>query len=233
MRRDLGRVGAAYFDLYGTLLDLGPLDAACEAVAPGRGAEFARAWRAEQLRLTWLRTILGRWADFEVVTDAALRATAARFDIGGAEALDGAFDRLPVRAEAPPVIETLRAAGLRLGVLSNGSRVMLNRALGASGIGAVFNDILSVDAVRRYKPDPRAYEMAVRASNLPPSEIGFVTANDWDAAGAAAFGFRVAWLRGPGGPAAPEVGGPEVGGMSWADVAPFLGTGGGGSSREP
>ncbi len=234
MRRDLGRVGAVYFDLYGTLLDLGPLDAACEAVAPGRGAEFARAWRAEQLRLTWLRTIMGRWADFEVVTAAALRAMGARFDIGGVEALEGALDRLPVRAEAPPVIETLRAAGLRLGVLSNGSRAMLDRALGDSELGDTFDDVLSVDAVRRYKPDPRVYAMAVRASGLPPPEIGFVTANDWDAAGAAAFGFRVAWLRGPGGSAAPEVGGPEVGGMSWADVSPFLmGTGGGGSSATP
>ena len=228
MSGDADRVAAVYFDLYGTLLDLGPLDTACEVVAPGRGADFARAWRAEQLRLTWLRTIMGRWADFEAVTGAALRATAARLDIGGVEALDGAFDRLSVRAEAPPVIETLRAAGLRLGVLSNGSRAMLDRALGASELGDIFDDVLSVDAVRRYKPDPRVYDIAVRASGLPTADIGFVTANDWDAAGAAAFGFRVAWLRGPGGPAAPEVGGPEVGGMSWADVAPFLmGTGGG------
>jgi hypothetical protein len=27
------------------------------------------------------------------------------------------------------------------------------------------------------------------------ARIGFVTANGWDAAGAASFGFRVAWLR--------------------------------------
>jgi 2-haloacid dehalogenase len=220
----VSRVDAVYFDLYGTLLDLGPLDAACEAVAPGRGAEFARAWRVEQLRLTWLRTIMDAWVDFEQVTQAALLATATRLSVDPNKAwaaLGGAFDRLPVRPEAGPTIDALRAAGLRTGILSNGSRAMLERALAEKPLAAAFDDVLSVDAVRRYKPDAAVYDLAVQASGLAPGAIGFVTANDWDAAGAAAFGFRVAWLRPAGSVPAPAVGGPEPIVATWAEIPMF------------
>jgi 2-haloacid dehalogenase len=221
----VSRVGAVYFDLYGTLLDLGPLDAACEAVAPGRGGGFARAWRAEQLRLTWLRTIMDVWADFESVTADALVATARRLGVdpdGACAALDGTFDRLPVDPEAGAAIAGLRAAGLRTGILSNGSRAMLERAVAIPALATVFDDVLSVDAVRRYKPDPTVYGLAVQASGLEPGAIGFVTANDWDAAGAAVFGFRVAWLR-PSGSSVPTpaLGGPEPVVATWAEVRSF------------
>jgi len=219
-----GPIGAVYFDLYGTLLDLAPLDTACESVVPGRGAEFARAWRTEQLRLTWLRTIMDAWEDFEQVTEAALIATATRHGIGAweaCEALGAAFDRLPVRPEAAPVIAILRAAGLRVGVLSNGSQSMIERALADTSLATAFDDVLSVDAVRRYKPDPRVYELAVDASGRIAPEIGFVTANDWDAAGAAAFGFRVAWLRAPDAPDPPAVGAPDPILATWADLPMF------------
>lgn len=217
-------VRAVYVDLYGTLLDLGPLDAVCEAVAPGQGETLARAWRAEQLRLSWLRTITGRWADFEAVTIAALRTSAARLDVDAAAVgvLEGAFDRLPARPEAPPVLRAMRDRGIRLGVLSNGSRSMLVRALDATGLGALFDDVLSVDEVRRYKPDPAVYALAVAASRVEPADIGFVTANDWDAAGAAAFGLRVAWLRPEGSFGLPALDAPEVAVTSWADLAVAL-----------
>ncbi len=218
------RVGAVYFDLYGTLVDLGPLDAACEVVVPGHGADFAKAWRAEQIRLTWLRTIMATWVDFERVTGAALRAIATRFGVDPSTAsgvLSGAFDALPARPEAPAVIGSLRAAGIRVGVLSNGSRSMIGRALADTTLAGLFDDLLSVDQVRRFKPDPAVYAMAVRASGLEPAEIGFVTANDWDAVGAAAYGFRVAWLRSPGAPEPPSVGAPDPAVATWADLSRF------------
>lgn len=219
------RPGAVYFDLYGTLLDLGPLDDACEALVPGRGAAFARTWRMEQLRLTWLRTIMGAWADFAAVTEAALGAAAATFGVDAtvaAATLGEAFRRLPARQEAPRALSELRAAGCRLGVLSNGSREMLAGSLDETGLASLVDDVLSVDAVRRYKPDPAVYDLAVRASGLRPAEIGFVTANDWDAAGGAAFGLRVVWLRPPGAVSLPEVGAPPARVASWDDLVASL-----------
>ena len=212
--------GAVFFDLYGTLLDLGPLDAECEALAPGRGAEVAAAWRAEQLRLTWLRTIVGAWADFGAVTADALASTGQRFGLEQRllDRMAGAFDRLPVRPEAEPALRRLRAAGLIVGGLSNGSTAMIERAVRGSGLSGLLDHVLSADGVRRYKPDPAVYQLAVDATHLAAGSISFVTANDWDAAGAAAFGFNVAWLQVPGSTLAPRLGGAPPRSVTWADV---------------
>ena len=216
---------AVFFDLYGTLLDLGPLAAACEPVAPGRGEAFARAWRAEQLRVTWLRTIMDRWADFQTVTAEALAWTARGMGIEADDVsgLAHAFDELPVRPEARPALDDLRDAGLVLGVLSNGSRPMLERALRRAGLQDRFEHVLSADAARRYKPDPAVYALAVAATGQPTAAIGFVTANDWDAAGAAAFGLRVAWLRPEGQLEPPSVGAPAPAVATWSQLGALFG----------
>ncbi len=45
-------------------------------LARGRGEELAGLWRAKQLEYTWLRTGAGRYANFQAVTEAALRHAA-------------------------------------------------------------------------------------------------------------------------------------------------------------
>lgn len=214
-------VAAVFFDVYGTLLDLADLEPACERVAPGRGRAFARAWRAEQLRLTWLRTIMDAWVGFEAVTADALAWTARSMGIGVDDAsreLGHAFDELPVRPEARSTLDELRETGLLLGVLSNGSAGMLDRALGTAGLKDVFEHVLSADDARRYKPHPSVYALAVDATCHPRAEIGFVTANDWDAAGASAFGLRVAWLRPEGQVEPPRVVAPEPAVATWEQL---------------
>ena len=194
------RFGAVWFDLFGTLVDLGPLADACEAVAPGRGTALAERWRARQLEATWLRTVMGAWADFEAVTEDALRVAVADLELAASadpvalDRLASAFERLPARPEARPLLDRLRAGGLRLGVLSNGSTGMIERTLAAAGLADVIDLVRSVDQVERYKPHPAVYHLAKEAS---PADrpIGFVTANGWDAAGAAVSGLTVAWLR--------------------------------------
>jgi 2-haloacid dehalogenase len=49
--------------------------------------------------------------------------------------------------------------------------------------------------VRTYKPSPAVYQLAVEALKLKKSEIGFVSSNYWDIAGATTFGFPTFWLN--------------------------------------
>jgi 2-haloacid dehalogenase len=226
-------VDAVFVDVFGTLLALGPLAEACEELVPGRGAEVAARWRARQVEATWLRTAMGSWTDFEKVTASALGVAledvvgpvaAARVRVSDRRRSAGAFERLPVAEGAREALASLRAAGAVTGVLSNGSAGQLARIVADHGLGDVLDHVLSVDVVRAYKPDPRVYELAVAATSLPVERIGFVTANGWDAAGAGAFGFRVAWLRDEGSPAMPSVGAPRPIETTWAGVpAVFLG----------
>jgi 2-haloacid dehalogenase len=220
---EVGREGraveAVFFDLFGTLLDLSALVGECETVAPGRGRELAARWRRLQLEYSWLRTTMGTFVDFDRVTADALGAAVTELDLelpdAAVEALASAFERLPVDPAAPGVLERLRSSGLRTGVLTNGSRRTLALVIARTGLDRVLDYTLSVDAVGRFKPDPTVYRLACEASGLAATQIGFVTANGWDAAGAAGFGFHVAWLRGDSSAPFPRVGGPAPSIATW------------------
>ena len=213
-------VDAVFFDLFGTLLSLAPLDQACDRLSRGRGAEIAARWRARQLETSWLRTVMDQWADFDVVTHDALRATLLEFGVEvPAEAVlreaADAFIDLPLVDGARDVVQALRAAGLVTGILTNASSRALDRV---SGRLPPMDHYLSVNAARRFKPHPSVYQLAVDATDGLPGRIGFVTANGWDAAGAGAFGFQVAWLRPSSTVILPEVGAPEPIIATWPEI---------------
>jgi 2-haloacid dehalogenase len=214
-------VDGVFFDLFGTLLSLAPLDEVCDRFSPGRGAEIAARWRARQLEATWLRTAMEQWADFDVVTLDSLRATLQEFGIGGSadeavlrEVAD-AFMDLPLVDGASKGVHGLRAAGVVTGILTNASSRGLEQVTGRV---PPMDHYLSVDAARRFKPHPNVYQLAVDATGLTAERIGFVTANGWDAAGASTFGFQVAWLRPTPSASLPAVGAPEPILATWPEL---------------
>ena len=68
------------FDMYGTVVDVGAVAAACKEVAPDPVA-FNSQWRAKQLEYTFLRSLMGRYRDFWKVTEEALDFAIQRFAI--------------------------------------------------------------------------------------------------------------------------------------------------------
>ena len=187
---------AIIFDLYGTLLDISALAGHVRAeVAPVDADAFVALWRRKQLEYSWLHTLMDRYVDFWQVTQAALRHTARNFDVSlhptvEPRLMEG-WLRLPPFDEVATALTDL--ARRPLAILSNGSSWMLEAGLPAD-IRARFREVLSVDLVAAYKPTPRVYRLATERLGLPPDRILFVSANQWDVAGAAAFGLRVAWL---------------------------------------
>jgi 2-haloacid dehalogenase len=192
----MARPRAFVFDAYGTLFDVHSIVDAARAVTSDPQT-LSRLWRQKQLEYTWLRSLMERYEDFWVVTGQALRYALRRLGITATEAQVDALmraylDLMPY----PEVPSALRAlAGRPLAILSNGSPLMLESAVRAAGLDGVFAHVLSVDAVRVYKPSPRVYELAPRALGLTPAEIVFVSSNAWDVAGAATFGFRTCWCN--------------------------------------
>ena len=59
----------------------------------------------------------------------------------------------------------------------------------------MLDESLSVDELRIFKPDPQVYELVTEKFNIEPEQVLFQSSNAWDAAGAAAFGFRVLWVN--------------------------------------
>jgi 2-haloacid dehalogenase len=193
-------VDAVVFDAYGTLFDVHAAMAR-HARRVGENWEAVSAlWRQKQLEYTWVTSLTGpeHWRDFQALTREAL-FTALNWN-GGAdirlvEDLMAAYRALPAYEDARAALEALRAAGIGTAILSNGARAMLADAVKSAQLGPLLDHVLSVDAVRVFKPDPRVYRLAEDAFRLHASRIGFVSSNAWDAQAAASYGFRTVWVN--------------------------------------
>ena len=195
---DLSNIKACVFDAYGTLFDVhSPTAKVADALGPSSQA-ISDMWRLKQLQYTWLRSLMGEYVAFWQVTGEALDYALAAHDIEDAEIRQRLMDLYLTLDAYPDALDTLRRlreAGYGTAILSNGSPEMLDAAVGSSGLGAELDAVLSVEDVGIYKPDGRVYQLAVDRMSAAPSEICFVSANAWDAAGAANFGFQVAHLN--------------------------------------
>ena len=191
------------FDAYGTLFDvagsarLAAAEPGGEALA-GHWAALAEVWRRKQLEYCWLRTLMKAHADFAEVTaealDWAMEAQGLRDPRLRARLL-ALYDSLPAYPEVPQVLATLKARGLRLGILSNGTPAMLRAATAAAGIADDLEVVLSVEAAGLYKPAAEAYALVTLHLGVAKEKVLFVSSNGWDVAGAARFGFATVWVN--------------------------------------
>ena len=96
-------------------------------------------------------------------------------------------------AGCPLSFKELRESGIRLAFLSNFTPRMLESNIRSSGLEGMFEQVLSTDRVSTYKPDPKAYQLAVDTLKLKREEIAFAAFAGWDAAGAKSFGYPTFW----------------------------------------
>src|ERR1700722_10436256 len=165
---------AVAFDGF-VIFDPRPITAMSETLFPGRGQELAAAWKTRQFEYTWLRTLTGSYADFWQVTDEALTFAGEQvgLDITAAKRtqLMAQFVNLRAWPDVLPALTALRQAGLRLAFLNNFSKSMLDANVLSAGLHGFFEEHLSTDNVRAYKPDPRAYRMGLDHFMLPKDKI--------------------------------------------------------------
>jgi 2-haloacid dehalogenase len=195
-------IKAYVFDAYGTLFDVNSVLTRCEEIFPGNGAQLTRLWRSKQLEYTWLRSLMARYEDFWQITRDALAYSCQSLGLSGRpEQLDPlmqSYRTLSPFADSAQALESL--AGGRCAILSNGTPEMLQSVVRHSGFERRFEHVLSVDAVKMYKPHPDAYRLAVSHLGVERHEIVFVSSNGWDVAGAKTFGFQAYWLNRSDGP---------------------------------
>jgi 2-haloacid dehalogenase len=190
---------ALVFDAYGTLFDVYCVTSLCELLFPGRGSALAVTWRSKQLQYSLLRSLMERYADFWQVTQDALvyaaKALALDLTADNRDRLMEAYRTLHAFPDAKAGLQQLKAKGLALAILSNGAPEMLRSAVASAGIGDLLDEIISVDDVKTYKPSPRVYGMASTRLRVPMGDIGFVSSNSWDVAGATAAGLTAFWIQ--------------------------------------
>ena len=99
---------------------------------------------------------------------------------------------------------------------------MLEAGIRNSHLDGLFDQVLSSDRVKVYKPDPRAYQMGVDALGLKPEQILFAAFAGWYAAGAKSFGYPTFWVNRQNQPAEELGAAPDTTGGNLTDLARYL-----------
>jgi 2-haloacid dehalogenase len=199
--RDAGlqSIRAFAFDAYGTLFDVLSVTSLCEQLFPGTGAALAQLWRVKQLQYSMMRSLMGRHRGFWQLTEDGLVYACKSLGLAlTAEArtrLMEAYLSLAAFPDVKPGLEALKALGFRVAVLSNGEPKMLEAAAQHAGIRPLLDRIVSVEEVQVFKPSPRVYALATERMGVTRAELGFVSSNSWDVAGAASAGLRTFWIQ--------------------------------------
>jgi 2-haloacid dehalogenase len=186
------------------LFDVRPVGALVTRLFPAEGAELVKLWRVKQFDYQWLSALSGRYQDFSRATEGALVFAAKSLGIDlppqTRNRLMQAWLELEAFPDVAPALRRLAQKGLRLAPLANFTPDILERAVSNSGLAGAFEQVISTDRKKTFKPDPRAYQLGVEAFRLKREEIAFVASAGWDVAGARWFGYPTFWVNRTGAP---------------------------------
>jgi 2-haloacid dehalogenase len=219
------KIRAVAFDLF-TLFDPRGVVRVAEAIVPGRAKELSEAWRLRQFEYSWIHTAAARYLDFHAVTEEALAYAAKAQQIELTEekraALVEAYEQLDPWPDTQPTLGRLKQAGLRLAPLTNYTPTMIENLLRHGGVREYFDEILSTDRVKSFKPDPRAYALGPTVLGFDREEIAFSAFGGWDAAGARWYGFPTFWVNRLGLPMEELGPGPDATGRTLQEMADWV-----------
>ena len=195
------RPAVIFFDVNETLLDMSPLKQAVNA-AFGSPAAFSQ-WFGLLLQHSLVATVTDEYFNFGTLADAALDMTAHMLRAQPLthtekHALTSLLTQLPAHPDVPAGLDQLRAAGYRLVALTNSPPATLAAQLRQAGLAHYFEQALSVEAVRRYKPHPDTYRYALGQLGVAPAQAMLVAAHGWDVAGALHAGLLAGFVARPG-----------------------------------
>ena len=190
-------IKAIIFDAYGTLFDVNSAAEKCKDKLGDKWENFANYWRTTQLEYTWLRSLMKRHKDFWQVTEDSLEKSMKVFKIDSSmrNELLNLYKILSPFSEVPEVLKNLKKKNYKLAILSNGTPSLLNELVKSNNLENVFDDILSIEEVKIYKPDSKVYDIPVKKYKIEKNEFAYLSANTWDVSGAGNYGFNPVWVN--------------------------------------
>jgi 2-haloacid dehalogenase len=186
------------FDAYGTLFDVHSAVARHRDAIGAQADRLSAIWRTKQLEYTWVRSLMGAYRDFETVTaealDFAVRSCGG-IDPPVRDHLLQAYRQLEAFADVRPTLQALRKNGARTAILSNGTPQMLAAACTSAQLTDLFDAVLSAEAVQVFKTHRQVYDLVGAHFHCARKDVSFHSANRWDVAGAAHYGFHSVWVN--------------------------------------
>ena len=182
------------FNLTGTLVD--PSVMAQPLGDSGADEDLVLAALDDAIAMAMADALTGALTPLDELVEAAMRR---RLRLAGSDETKAAAARelmgtMPAYIEVPGALESLRARGMRLGVLAQSATHATDSVLRFAGLRDRFELVLSAQEAGAYKPDLRGYRMAIERTGVAGSDICFVSTHWWDVAGAKRAGMNTGWV---------------------------------------
>ena len=186
-------------DVYGTIVDTFAVEKHLERLIGASAEAFVNLWRQKQLEYSFRRALMHSYEPFSTCTREALiycsRALHVQLTAEAEGELLEQYKRLPAYPDAKPALEKLRLKCRKLVAFSNGEQDVVTELLATQGLLDSLDAVISVDAVRSFKPDPAVYRLLAMRLQHDPQDIWMVSSNPFDVIGAKHFGLQAAWVK--------------------------------------
>lgn len=192
----LARPKVLVFDVNQTILDLNSLRPQfVQVFGDGKALD---EWFSLLLHYSLVVTVADAYADFGTVGRAVLEMLASTKGIklsseDATRILQGVV-AMPAHPDVPESLKRLRTAGFRMVTLTNSAPSAVKAQLQNSGLAPYFEESISVDSVRRFKPDLETYRSAAAHLGAQPAELMLIAAHPWDVFGARKAGWQTAFV---------------------------------------
>ena len=196
-------IRALIFDQYGTIVDM--QKGLIEAVEPflfakgwqGSANSFVTWWRRTHYENSMIDALCDRGhTPYRQIGHRAVSQVMDRIGFSYTQDevrwLVSEIENLAPFPDVLDALHTLRAAGYKLVILSNGDRDMLEAA--APHIGFPFDRVISVQEAGYFKPHWKTYAKAEELIGLDRSSCLFVANHAFDCIGAKSYGMRTAFI---------------------------------------
>jgi 2-haloacid dehalogenase len=191
------------FDQYGTIVDM--QKGLTEAVTPflarkgwtGDAGSFVTWWRRTHFENSMIDALCDRGhTPYRQIGHRAVSYVMDRCGIAYTQdevrSLVAGIEALKPFPDVVAALERLRGAGLKLAILSNGDRDMLEAA--GPHIGFRFDHVISAEDAGYFKPHWKTYARAEEVIGAARSSCLFVANHAFDCIGAKAYGMRTAFI---------------------------------------
>ncbi|EDX90389.1 haloacid dehalogenase, type II [Alcanivorax sp. DG881] len=190
------------FDVNETLLDLESMRSSVGEALGGR-EELLPLWFSTMLHNSLVTTVTGEYHDFGQIGVASLLMVAENNDIPLSEekaktAIVSSILSLPPHPDVKPGLTSLNEQGFKIVSLTNSSNDGVKTQFENAGLTNFFDARYSIEDIKIYKPDLRAYEWVLEQLGVQPEEALMVAAHGWDVAGAKEAGLQTAFIARPG-----------------------------------
>ena len=190
-------IKAIIFDAYGTLFNVNSAAEKCKNKIGDKWEPFANYWRTIQLEYTWLRSLMSRHQNFWQITEDSLDKSMKVFQINNSmknEILD-LYRVLSTFPEVKENLTQLKEKKYKLAILSNGTPSLLKELVNSNNLENIFDDVMSVEEVKIYKPHPNVYKIPIKKYQIEKNQVLYLSSNTWDVSAAGNFGFNAVWVN--------------------------------------